>query len=147
MLHKRCIFPPYFFPASPASKNNTSDAALFTVLAPTCTPIMFRAQLGHIAFTGISFLCLHSSCSCSIFFKVKLNATKEIMFCHGNEKATSHFSLLIALVAPEDILCSQYKRSPMYIRRVMRTIIVNDWRYLFKSLDYEPDTLPGTSYG
>lgn len=29
-------FPSYFFPSiSPASKNNTSDAALFTVLVPT----------------------------------------------------------------------------------------------------------------
>ena len=77
---------------------------------------------------------------------MKLNATEEIMLCHGNEKATSHFSLLIALAAPEDILCGQYKRSFMYIRKVIRTIIVNDWQNLFKSLDYEPDTVPGTSY-
>lgn len=52
-------FPSYFFRASPGSKNNTSDAALFTVLAPTCTPIMFRTQMGQITFIGISFLCLH----------------------------------------------------------------------------------------
>lgn len=102
-------FPSYFFPSiSPASKNNASDAALFTVLVPTCTPIMFRAQLGHIAFTGILCVCVYV-CVCPFlpahvaFFKMKLNGPEEILFCHGNENITNHFSPLISIVALGDI--------------------------------------------
>lgn len=40
---------------------------------------------------------------------MKLNDPEEILLCHGNEKATNHFSPLISTVALGDIFGSQVR--------------------------------------